>query len=182
MITVETIKTQDGYYGRVVAEGHMILHRTPTYLTQYMAMASASCWEAFNMTDICTCPLDLSRIVEFCGDNCKHIRSHGVGRSQTDKAVAAAEAVCPDLKASEYVIEAGDTVRTVKSRNGVPTATWTGEEFAEKLTLWMNKWPELQFKVGQVDDNGRQTQGGDFFLSMRITGRDRPRWFIVKKK
>ena len=50
MITVETLKTENGYYGRVVAEGHAIMYTTPVYFTQFMAMADANCWEAFHMT------------------------------------------------------------------------------------------------------------------------------------
>jgi hypothetical protein len=34
----------------------------------------------------CGCPNDVSKIREFCSDNCKHIRPHGTGRSRYERA------------------------------------------------------------------------------------------------
>lgn len=80
----------------------------------------------------------------------------------------------------EFSVNEGDTVRTLESRNGVPRATWTAEEFAEYMTRMQNAFPEIKFQCG-TEFNCKRTAGEDFFLFMKVRPDARERVFIVKK-
>lgn len=80
-----------------------------------------------------------------------------------------------------YDINVEDTVRTARSRNGVPNSTWTGSEFAQKLIEWRIKFPEMTMRCGREDGNGHKTKGDDFFICIRKLPDARESWYIVKK-
>jgi hypothetical protein len=153
--TTKVIRTLDGKYVGQVRRFELdrtIKHyETPEYLTYTMADADAKCWMEFHMTEVVK-PVE---------------------------ALVEAPVEAPVENKRKFDISATDTVRTGKSRNGVPNRLWTGAEFTGKLFEWYDKFPEMTFRCGEEDDNGRVAGEGSFFIAVRKLPTARQSWYIV---
>ena len=81
---------------------------------------------------------------------------------------------------ADYTVDVNDIVTSDKRKNGVPAATFTGEEFVEFIVRTITKFPNATFQVGREFDGRLMTDGG-FFLTIKRSEDSRGQTFRVKK-